>query len=120
MILVDTSVWVDHFRRVEPILAALLEGGEVSSHPFIVGELACGNLKNHGEILSLMRALPTVAAAEHSEVLHMVESNRLFGSGIGWVDAHLVASARLASILLWTRDKNLSRVARGLGILFDP
>jgi predicted nucleic acid-binding protein len=110
-VLVDTSVWIDHFRRGNARLRAHLEAGEVASHPFVAGELACGNLKAREEILSLMAALPQLPTAEHEEVLVFVERNRLMGRGLGWIDVHLLASARLAGTSLWTLDKGLGAAA---------
>lgn len=114
MILVDTSVWVDHLRAGNPTLAGLLEHGEVVTHPFIVGELACGSLRNRAEILNLLNALPAAPEAEHAEVLAFVEGHRLDGRGIGWVDAHLLASARLSGSVVWTLDRRLRKVAASL------
>ena len=116
MILVDTSVWVDHFRQGVPLLGDLLSVGEVATHPFVIGELACGNLKNRVEILTLLSALPVVQVASHSEALHVVETQSLSGSGIGWVDVHLLSSALLNHAPLWTRDRKLLAAARVLGI----
>lgn len=116
MTLVDTSVWVEHLRRGSPRLGALLRDEEVLSHPFVVGELACGNLRNRGEILTLLAALPEARVAEHHEVLHLVESARLFGRGLGWVDAHLLAAALMSRCGLWTLDRPLHRAAVTLGI----
>ena len=114
--LVDTSVWVDHFRRGNPRLAKMLLDGEVLCHPFVVGELACSRVAQRREVLSLLVKLPQCETANHEEVLAFVESNRLAGSGIGWIDAHLLASAKLAGTVLWTRDKRLALLARRLGI----
>ena len=86
----------------------LLEHGEVECHPFIIGELACGNLHPRAEILVLLRDLPLISAVEHDEALAFVDSHRLMGSGLGWLDVHLLASARLSSTLLWTRDRRLA------------
>ena len=114
--LVDTSVWIDHFRRRDPTLSDLLEHGEVECHPFIIGELSCGNLHPRAEILVLLRDLPLISAVEHDEALAFVDSHRLMGSGLGWLDVHLLASARLSSTLLWTRDRRLAAVARRLSL----
>lgn len=116
MILVDTSVWVDHFRQGIPLLGDLLGTGEVSTHPFIIGELACGNLKNRTEILALLSALPSVKVATHPEALFLVEAHSLNGVGIGWIDAHLLCSAVLNRMPLWTRDRKLQAAAKALGI----
>ena len=114
MILVDTSVWVDHLRKGDQELRSLLEKGSVLCHPFVIGELACGNLKNRGEILSLLEALPTSTVASHQEVLHLLSEHKLHGKGLGWIDMHLLASALLSKSRLWTTDKTLARAARAL------
>lgn len=119
MILADTSVWIDHFRRRSPQLAALLERDEVLCHPFIVGELACGSLKARPLTLRLLHALQTVPMAGHEEVLALVERHRLMGIGIGWLDAHLLGSTLLAGTKLWTRDDRLAHAASTLGVLAD-
>ena len=118
--LVDTSVWIDHLRRSNANLVLQLGRAEVWCHPFVIGELACGRLENSREVLSLLTSLPQVRLADHNEVLAFVESNRLGGSGIGWVDAHLLASARLTSMPLWTLDRRLASVARSLGAGAEP
>jgi len=119
-VLVDTSVWVDHLRRGNAELASRLGNGEVESHLFVIGELACGNLGRRQEILSLLDSLPRVIEAEHDEVLSLVQSRRLNGRGLGWVDVHLLASALLGRTTLWTLDKRLAELAQGLGVLFEP
>ena len=116
MILVDTSVWVQHLRAGSTRLSALLRDEQVLSHPFVVGELACGNLRNRGEILTLLGALPEARMAEHREVLHLVESARFYGRGLGWLDAHLLASALISRCALWTLDEPLQRAAATLRI----
>lgn len=116
MILVDTSVWVDHLRQGVPLLSDLLAAGEVATHPFVIGELACGNLANRTEILRLLSALPTVKVATHAEALQLTEARRLHGRGIGWIDMHLLASSLLSRTALWTRDRKLHSIARALGI----
>lgn len=116
MILVDTSVWVHHLRTGSARLGALLQDEQVFSHPFVVGELACGNLRNREEILTLLAALPEVRVADHHEVLHLVGSTRLYGRGLGWVDAHLLASALISQCGLWTLDRPLQRAAATLRI----
>ena len=100
MTMVDTSVWVDHLRARNARLNSLLQDGQVICHPFVVGELACGNPRNRQEVLSLLAALPEATIAEHREVLHLVDAARLFGRGLGWVDAHLLASALLTGCAL--------------------
>lgn len=109
MLLADTSVWIEHLRRGVPALAAALEEGSVVVHPFVLGELACGSLRDREEFLEDLARLPTVPAAEHDEVLELVERRALMGSGIGWIDAHLIAAARIAGVELWTLDRALQR-----------
>ena len=116
MILVDTSVWVEHFRRGKFALKDLLHEEQVLCHPFVIGELACGNLKNRADLLALLSALPEARAAEHHEVLHLLDGKRLYGRGLGWIDAHLLASALLTGCGLWTLDKRLQRVSASLGV----
>jgi len=118
--LVDTSVWVEHLRRGDPTLSALLDGDEVECHPFIIGELACGSMRRRSEVLSLLRRLPQVPVASHDEVLTFIERHRLMGRGIGWIDAHLLASAALGNTPLWSRDRRLSEVATELHLCAQP
>ena len=116
MILVDTSVWAQHIRREVAALSALLEAGEVLAHPFVISELALGNLRDRDIVLADFRLLPQAGLAAHEEVLELVERNRLFGRGIGYVDAHLLAAASLSGeTLLWTFDKKLAAAAVQLG-----
>ena len=117
--LVDTSVWIDHLRRGNRRLASCLENGEVESHPFVVGELACGTLKRRDEILSLLSSLPRVVEADHDEALTLVDAERLSGRGLGWIDVHLLASAVLSGTTLWTLDKGLAGQAKKLAVLFE-
>lgn len=116
MALVDTSVWVAHLRQGSVRLEKLLNNGDVVSHPFIIGELACGNLKNRSEILALLQTLPTAVQAEHEDVMHFIENNRLMGKGLGYIDVHLLVSARLTGVPLWTFDKKLNEMAAKLQI----
>lgn len=116
MILVDTSVWVDHLRVADRQLAGMLLEGSVLCHPFVVGELACGALNRRDEILGLLRDLPQAPIVEHDEVLAFVEAHTLMGSGLGWVDVHLLASATLAREPFLTRDRRLAQAARRLGV----
>ncbi len=119
MILVDTSVWIDHLRKGAPALAAALEESRVLLHPFVLGELACGNLKNRGEVLRLLSDLPTAPTVTDLEALGFIERRALMGRGIGYIDIHLLASATLAGTArLWTRDKRLAAVAAELGLAF--
>ena len=117
--LVDTSVWVDHFRRRNLTLIGLLESGEVWTHPFVVGELACGNLANRGRILSSLTDLPHVPAATHEEVFGFLDTRRLMGRGLGWIDMHLLASSTMTKVPLWSVDKRLAEAARELGVHFQ-
>jgi predicted nucleic acid-binding protein len=120
MILVDTSVWIDHLRAGVPSLAHALDQGRVLMHPFVIGELACGNLGNRTELLRLLGELPRVEVAEHDEVLVFIEAHALMGRGIGYVDAHLLASTALeGDVRLWTRDRRLDSIARDLGFASD-
>jgi predicted nucleic acid-binding protein len=113
-VLVDTSIWVDHFRRGNTTLAARLEEAAVWCHPFVIGELACGRLSDRAHILSLLEALPQPPLVEHEEALEFADRNGLTGSGLGWIDVHLLASARLGGIGIWTLDQTLGRVASGM------
>ena len=116
MILVDTSVWVDHLRSRNRALVALLDDDRVLTHPFVIGELACGQLRNRREILELLATLPGAQVAGHEDALALVEGHRLFGRGIGWIDAHLLASTLLSHARLLTRDRRLSRLALEMGV----
>ena len=116
MILVDTSVWVDHLRRTDAELATLLERGQVLMHPFVVGEIACGSLSDRALTLELLQQLPMAAVAEPEEALGFIELRGLHGQGIGYVDVHLLASTALnAGSTLWTRDKRLHEAAQAMG-----
>ncbi len=120
MILVDTSVWIDFLRADDVQLAGLLESASVCMHPMVLGELACGLLKNREQLLTLWGKLPTAIEASHDEALYFLEQNELFGKGIGWVDLHLLASTALTeSAFLWTRDKRLQSVALNLGMAYS-
>ncbi len=113
--LVDTSVWVDYLRRGNERLAARLIDGSILCHPFVIGELACGNLRNRQEFLSLLGVLPQAPVADQEDVLAFVERNKLMGKGIGWIDMHLLVSTILANTGLWTLDLRLAQIARALG-----
>ncbi len=120
MILVDTSVWVDHLRVGEPALAHLLDYGLVLAHPWVTGELALGHLVQRQEILGLLTGLPSAEIATDAEVLGLIEAEQLYGLGVGYVDVQLLAATRLtADARLWTADKRLAVVARHLGLLAD-
>jgi len=115
-VIVDTSVWIQHLRKGEPRLREQLELGIVTVHPFIIGELACGDLHNRTEVLTLLASLPIAPVIEYDELLGFVGRERLFGRGIGWIDVHLLASARLSGLPLWTLDRRLADAARALGV----
>jgi predicted nucleic acid-binding protein len=112
--LVDTSVWVDHLRRSNAALVALLEQTQVWTHSFVIGELACGNLAQRDKVLSALSSLPHAPVCGHDEALAFVESHSLMGRGLGWVDMQLLASAKLAKLPFWTLDKRLAAVATAL------
>jgi len=116
VVLVDTSVWVSHLRAGNARLADLLNEGEVTCHHLVIGELACGHIRNRAEVLTLLRALPMAAEADHEEVLALIERHRLMGRGLGYVDMHLLASALLSDVSLWTLDNRLRQVAGDLGV----
>ena len=116
MVLVDTSVWVSHLRNGDVGLDKLLNDGEVVCHPFIVGELACGNLKNRHEILMYLQSLPMAILAEDGEVLKFIENHQLMGKGLGYIDVHLIAAAVLTDVPLWTFDKTLDKITGKIGI----
>jgi len=120
LILVDTSVWIDHLRDGDEKLASLLHGGAVLMHPFVVGELSCGNLRDRESVLGLLQKLPRATVATDSEVLFFIEGHALMGRGIGYIDAHLLASASLSNTArLWTRDIRLCRIAAELGQAYE-
>lgn len=120
MILVDTSVWIDHLRANEATLVTLLERNDVLVHPWVTGELALGNMKNRDETLSLLSSMPQAPVVTHEEVLALIASENLHGLGIGLVDVQLVASAHATpETLLWTRDRRLGAVVARLGLRFD-
>ena len=116
MVLVDTSVWVDHFRRGNDGLARLLNAGRVWSHEFVIGELASGNLRRRSQVLHYLSNLPRTATARHEEVLELIERRRLYGAGLGWVDAHLLTAALIEGFPLWTLDKPLVAAAERVSV----
>lgn len=121
MILIDTSVWADHFRKEDPHVSQLLGGGRVAMHPFVLGELALGNLRDRATTVIALRALPATVIATEEQFLTLVVDHDVSGSGIGFVDAHLLAAALLNSDLqLWTRDKRLDAKADHLGARWTP
>jgi predicted nucleic acid-binding protein len=111
MTLVDTSVWINHLRRADVRLCQLLDGGQVVSHPFVIGELACGRFANRDEMLRLLERLPVLQVVSNREARAFLDAHALAGSGIGWVDVHLLAAARLERVELLTADKALARAA---------
>lgn len=120
MILVDTSVWIDHLRVGDSALINLLNASQVLVHPFIIGELACGNLKHRTAVLTLLQDLPAAPMASDDEVLFFIETHRLMGRGIGYVDAHLLSAVSLVDAArLWTRDKRLYTIAKSLNRAFE-
>ncbi len=118
MVIVDTSIWVTHLRRGSRHLEELLLDAEVVCHPFIIVELSCGNIKNRSELLALLQALPMAPTVTLDELLYFVEQNKLMGMGIGFVDTHLLASAQLSRIPLWTSDKRLKSAAIDLKLAY--
>jgi predicted nucleic acid-binding protein len=117
VILVDTSVWIEHLRRGVRDLAAALETGAVVMHPFVMGELACGHLHNRAIVLDLFARLPEAPVATHAESLRFIEAHALAGRGVGYIDVHLLAAVALApGTRLWTRDRQLARVAESLDL----
>ena len=119
MILVDTSVWIDHLRKGAPTLVAALEREEVLTHPFVLGEIACGTLENRTEVLDLLSELPSAPMATDHEALLFIGRRSLMGRGIGYIDVHLLASVTLAGATrLWTRDKRLAAIAAKLRVGF--
>ena len=118
MVLVDSSVWIAHFRFGQPELADLLTDGLVFMHPFICGELACGNLKNRVALISDLSALPQAHRACDADVMHLIDVRKLWGRGLGWVDAHLLAAALVSNCFFWTLDKRLDIAASELALKY--
>lgn len=116
MILIDTSIWIRHFKSPNERLVSLLSDNQVAIHEFIIGELACGQLKFREEILELLQTLPLLPTLSHEEVLYMINKRKLYGSGIGWVDAHLVASTLVTKNHVWSYDKSLINITEKLNI----
>ena len=120
MILVDTSVWIDHLRTGDKQLVDLLISRQVLAHPFVIGELACENLHKRDDVLRLISDLPRAPLASQEEVLHLIECNKLMGRGIGFIDAHLLASTALAdAAFIWSHDQRLQKTARKLNLAID-
>ena len=118
MVITDTSIWVTHLRQGSRQLEKLLIDAEVMCHPFIIGELACGNLKNRNEIISLLQSLPMAPTIEFDEFIFFIERNQLMEIGIGFIDVNLLASAQLTGIPLWTADKRLKSAATKLDLAY--
>ena len=116
MILVDTSVWIAHLRALEPRLGALLEDGQVLVHPFVLGELACGNLRRRATVLAHLRRLTTAPLVSNEEAHRLLEQRKLMGKGLGWVDIHLLASCVVTRAGLWTLDRRLAKTSEALGL----
>jgi len=114
MILADTSIWIDHFRRHNDEFGRLLVEGHIVMHHDVIGELACGTLPRRAEVLALLKGLPPIAPARHEEVLALIEKRQLAGKGLGWIDMHLLAAALLAGCQLWTRDARLRAAAESI------
>ncbi len=119
MILVDTSVWVEHLRQRNGRLSDLLDQGQVACHPFVIGEIALGTLRNRTEVLGLLAELPAARVVRHEDALAMVDARTLSGIGVGWVDVHLAASSLVERWPLWTLDRRLTVVARRLDTAWD-
>jgi predicted nucleic acid-binding protein len=120
VILVDTAVWIDHLRDGQPELAELLEQGRVLAHPWVTGELSLGSLRSRDEILRLLDELPQAQVATHAELLAFIGDHELYGVGIGYVDAQLLAASMLTNAVLWTRDRRLRAPAVRLGVAHAP
>jgi predicted nucleic acid-binding protein len=116
MILVDTSIWVDHLNKTVPELVKLLNSTMVCTHPFIIGELSCGNILNRTEILTLIKSLPRIEPAFEEEVNTLIENKNLYGIGLGFIDIHILASALINDVKIWTNDKVLKKTAQKLNI----
>jgi predicted nucleic acid-binding protein len=109
VVLVDTSVWIDHLRKASRTLSSLLEQDQVVLHPFVLGELACGKLSNRKEILALFHALPLITKVDDDEIIFFIERHKLMGLGIGLIDMHLLASCHIVKSQLWSKDKRFKK-----------
>ena len=118
-ILVDTSVWIKHLREGDQNLTQLLEQGLVACHPFIIGELACGGIKNRYEIITLLNDLPSTDLLDHSDIMEFIENRKIMNKGIGYIDVHLLGSALVSDTPIWTFDKALSKIAFQLSVGYD-
>ena len=119
MILIDTSIWIDHLRNDNAELVGLINRSRILVHPFVIGELALGHLKQRRQMLGALSDSPQAIVATDPEVLSLIERAHLNGTGIGYIDAHLLASAKLTDALLWTRDKRLVSAAENLGLTYE-
>jgi len=117
--LVDTSVWIDHFRSNSSALRRLVDDDLVMCHPLAISEIACGNMKRRSAVIESLAVLPTAPIIEYQEVLTFIETHQLFGQGLGWIDVHLLASTMLQQVTLWTRDQSLRNAARRLRCHFE-
>jgi predicted nucleic acid-binding protein len=118
MVLVDTSVWIDHFNKRNDHLVDLLNAGKVNTHEYIIGEISCGNISNRDEIINLLRSLPCTLSVTQEEILDFIANQYLYGNGVGYIDIHLLASALISNVKLWTRDKKLNLVANELNVAY--
>jgi hypothetical protein len=114
--LVDTSIWVEYFHEGRRDLAKLLEGGSIRTHPLVIGELACGRFRDRRAVFNLLNQLPSLEPVSHDEAHMFLEQHGLSGHGLGWIDVHLLASARLGGARVWTRDRDFAAAARRLGL----
>ncbi|MBL9126441.1 MAG: PIN domain-containing protein [Verrucomicrobiales bacterium] len=119
-VLVDTSVWIDHLRRGDPLLVELLTAGHIVVHSAVIGELACGTLRERDRVLRDLQRLPGLPEPRPEEALHLVGCYQLWGRGLGWMDILLLASCRLGNAILWTRDRALNAAAAELGLAYSP
>ena len=119
LILVDTSVWIKHLRESETNLVRLLEQGLVACHPFIIGEIACGGIKNRQEILDLLNDLPSADIVDHQDIMEFIEYRKIMNKGLGYIDVHLLGSALVSETPLWTLDKALRKIANQLSIGYE-
>ena len=118
-ILVDTSVWIKHLREGDQNLTQLLEQGSVACHPFIIGEIACGGIKNRNEIINLLNDLPSTEILDHADIMGFIENRKIMNKGIGYIDVYLLGSALVSDTPIWTFDKALRKIAIQLSIVYD-
>jgi predicted nucleic acid-binding protein len=120
MILADTSLWVEQLRWPDGPLTTLLQEGAIAMHPFVIGELACGNLRNRRSLLEMLSDLPSLQPATEFEAMSMIERHALAGVGLGYIDVHLMASAAIAGVRVWTTDKAMAAASTRIGIVYQP